>query len=491
MTELINTIDMNMSFNDHNIRIFGTTEKPLFVVKDICKVLGLTNTTETTRLVPEKWRYSKILNTSSGAQNTNVITEAGLYKIVMRSNKPIAQKFQDFVCEEILPSIRKKGEYKLQKLLDEKNKEMEEKNKEIKDLHRLVKRKERKKFRKGFSIYLLGNPDIEGYIKVGETDNINRRVGNYTQGAPKPYDVLHHRLLPSQANQKAVETMLLTILDPYRVENEIKNSRKREWLDNIDLETVKEELDGIVDYINDRRRFYNPECNIYDEKEDDSTEEDSKNEHPTKKCSVCLKDKPLEAYYDRKANVDGKEKKCKRCYLDHKSSRKPKHIKILEEDVKNLEKQCRKCTQSRPLIEFQPHGTSKDGFGYVCITCREVKPIFDITEKKCAMCQEIQPINNFSRCCTSPDGKSSYCKKCSSIRSKEYREKNKERLANLAEISKIEITEKVCNECGEEKPAEDFWKNKRKKDGRHPTCKVCCSYLKKIRKGINTEDKSK
>ena len=38
----------------------------------------------------------------------------------MRSNKPIAEKFQEYVCEEILPSIRKTGEFKLQKQLEEK-----------------------------------------------------------------------------------------------------------------------------------------------------------------------------------------------------------------------------------------------------------------------------------------------------------------------------------------------------------------------------------
>ena len=36
-----------------------------------------------------------------------IINEAGLYKLIMRSNKPIAQKFQEAVCEDILPSIRK------------------------------------------------------------------------------------------------------------------------------------------------------------------------------------------------------------------------------------------------------------------------------------------------------------------------------------------------------------------------------------------------
>ncbi|NBR43639.1 MAG: hypothetical protein EBT85_00920, partial [Synechococcaceae bacterium WB5_2B_268] len=43
-----------------------------------------------------------------------VVNESGLYKLIMRSTKPIAEKFQEWVCEEVLPSIRKKGEFVLQ-----------------------------------------------------------------------------------------------------------------------------------------------------------------------------------------------------------------------------------------------------------------------------------------------------------------------------------------------------------------------------------------
>jgi len=49
------------------------------------------------------------------------INEAGLYKLIMRSNKKVAQKFQEVVCEDILPSLRKKGSYTIQSILD-KNK---------------------------------------------------------------------------------------------------------------------------------------------------------------------------------------------------------------------------------------------------------------------------------------------------------------------------------------------------------------------------------
>jgi len=128
MTDLINSIDMNLSFNNETIRVLGTSENPMFVVKDICKILGLSNVTATLRNIPENWKcLLKVKTFTQGQQTTCVVNEAGLYKIIMRSEKPIAQPFQEFVCEKILPSIRNIGEYKYQKILDEKI--LDEKNK--------------------------------------------------------------------------------------------------------------------------------------------------------------------------------------------------------------------------------------------------------------------------------------------------------------------------------------------------------------------------
>ena len=77
--------------------------------------------------MPEKWRGIISTDTPSGEQEMLFINEAGLYKLIMKSKKPAAQKFQEFVCEEVLPSIRKTGEYKLEeykKIIEEKTKKL-------------------------------------------------------------------------------------------------------------------------------------------------------------------------------------------------------------------------------------------------------------------------------------------------------------------------------------------------------------------------------
>jgi prophage antirepressor-like protein len=75
-------------FNEETIRIVGTFENPLFVVKDICNILEIKDNRSALRIIPDKWRGSEKLNTFGGEQIMTIINEAGLYKLIMSSNKP-------------------------------------------------------------------------------------------------------------------------------------------------------------------------------------------------------------------------------------------------------------------------------------------------------------------------------------------------------------------------------------------------------------------
>jgi anti-repressor protein len=70
-----------------------------------------------------------------------ILSEPAVYKLIMRSNKPVAQKFQEVVCEEILPSLRKKGEYKIQSIID-KNIKLEEEKLKIEEEKKNIRRTE-------------------------------------------------------------------------------------------------------------------------------------------------------------------------------------------------------------------------------------------------------------------------------------------------------------------------------------------------------------
>jgi prophage antirepressor-like protein len=230
MTELINSIDMNLSFNDETIRVLGTSENPMFVVKDICNILGLTNVTETLRNIPEKWRSSVSLKTgnSSNFQTSCVVNEAGLYKIIMRSNKVISQPFQEFVCEEILPSIRKTGEYKYQKILDEKNK-LEEENKIIKD-QKIKVEEEVKKLRKKYVkqpkevlaqknvVYLMTSEESEkvGEYNVGKALDLSKRKESYNHNKLHNFKVIYYISCKNSKFMDLLESIILMKLEKYR-----------------------------------------------------------------------------------------------------------------------------------------------------------------------------------------------------------------------------------------------------------------------------------
>ena len=92
------------------VRTAGTSEQPLFCLADVCKVLELQTGATKARL--NEGGISLINTpTQSGEQQMVFINESNLYKVIMRSNKPQAEAFQDWVCGEVLPSIRKNGAY--------------------------------------------------------------------------------------------------------------------------------------------------------------------------------------------------------------------------------------------------------------------------------------------------------------------------------------------------------------------------------------------
>lgn len=98
----------NPQFGD--VRTAGTADDPLFCLSDICRVLDL-QVQNTKRRLNEKGVYSINTPTSGGEQTMLFVNESNLYRVIMRSDKPQAEPFQDWVCGEVLPAIRKHGMY--------------------------------------------------------------------------------------------------------------------------------------------------------------------------------------------------------------------------------------------------------------------------------------------------------------------------------------------------------------------------------------------
>lgn len=85
--------------------------EPLFCLADVCKALDLSNPRDVKRRLQQKGVCTTDTPTNGGIQQLNFITEPNLYKCIFQSRKKEAEQFQDWVCGEILPSIRKSGGY--------------------------------------------------------------------------------------------------------------------------------------------------------------------------------------------------------------------------------------------------------------------------------------------------------------------------------------------------------------------------------------------
>lgn len=90
--------------------------EPWFCLADICRILELRVDGVMPRL--RKGGYNRIVVADALGRNqeTTFVNEQNLYRVIMRSDKPKAEPFQDWVCGEILPSIRKTGQYAVKPL---------------------------------------------------------------------------------------------------------------------------------------------------------------------------------------------------------------------------------------------------------------------------------------------------------------------------------------------------------------------------------------
>ena len=87
--------------------------EPWFVAKDVCDILELENTTNALRALDEdeKTNITNCNVAQNGGRAPIIISEPGLYKLIMRSRKPEAKEFQRWVTHEVLPQIRRTGGY--------------------------------------------------------------------------------------------------------------------------------------------------------------------------------------------------------------------------------------------------------------------------------------------------------------------------------------------------------------------------------------------
>lgn len=93
------------------MRTLNLNGEPWFVLRDVCEVLGLGNSRMVADRLDEDEKGVSQIDTLGGVQNATIISESGLYNVILRSDKPEAKPFRKWVTAVVLPSIRKNGGY--------------------------------------------------------------------------------------------------------------------------------------------------------------------------------------------------------------------------------------------------------------------------------------------------------------------------------------------------------------------------------------------
>lgn len=110
---------LEKQFKSHKVRILEENGEPLFVASDVGKVLGIVKVRTTIANYDFDEKGVHTVGTLGGPQQLTVLTEAGLYRLIMQSRSEHAKDFRRWVTHEVLPMIRKTGKYDLTKPIDD------------------------------------------------------------------------------------------------------------------------------------------------------------------------------------------------------------------------------------------------------------------------------------------------------------------------------------------------------------------------------------
>jgi prophage antirepressor-like protein len=84
-----------------------------FAAKDVADALSIAWSGKTLAAIPDEWKWMMSFITHEGKRELTVISEPAVYKLAFRSNKPGAENFTNWVASEVLPTLRRTGQYSL------------------------------------------------------------------------------------------------------------------------------------------------------------------------------------------------------------------------------------------------------------------------------------------------------------------------------------------------------------------------------------------
>lgn len=193
-----------MLFNNNEfgeIRGVEIEGKPYVVANDVLKALGYAEGSWSTTLKRKCKGVTNCKGLEYRGNLLNLIPEGDIYRLIFSSKLPSAQKFEEWVMDEVLPSIRKTGKYEIQdfnefpELLNDMNQlvedmeyKIEEQNKQIEEIKHLVGIRAKDVFDYGKII-----KEHLGISKVNKDYNIIKEMFFYEVGISKWEDLNYSR----------------------------------------------------------------------------------------------------------------------------------------------------------------------------------------------------------------------------------------------------------------------------------------------------------
>ena len=181
----------NFSFQDKKIRVYGTVEEPLFLLKNVAEVFNLESIRSSVIDFDESEKILQDLKSNGGTQKHAFLTEIGFYKFIMRSRKRKSIEFQKWLFT-ILRELRLNGFYKLDCHKEEKiNIEELFIESQLKTSRHNALIEASKKSHVIYICELSEKYENRTLIKIGKSDDIKTHIVGLKSKYQKPVFLLH------------------------------------------------------------------------------------------------------------------------------------------------------------------------------------------------------------------------------------------------------------------------------------------------------------
>lgn len=198
---------LNYIFDEIKINVIVDKNNEIwFRAIDVCRALNIKDHKKTIqdRIYEEdKIQFQNLIKSKNDSPTTIYITESGLYTLILKSKKMEAIKFQKWVTQEVIPSIRKNGYYKLKKEISSKisqkynkiiNKIKEELEQKNHIIYKLSRNLSNQLYEKKNSIYIFKYDNYTNHFlfKIGSSKNINNRKMTLDTSLPDGGTIVYH-----------------------------------------------------------------------------------------------------------------------------------------------------------------------------------------------------------------------------------------------------------------------------------------------------------